>query len=420
MREMKDSGVEWIGVIPAGWKVQRAKTYFKQTNTRGNQNLVLLAATQKYGMFPQDMIEGVVKVKEDTDLQNFKTVHKGDFVISLRSFQGGFEMSDYEGVCSPAYQTFHAVKEINNGYFRYFFKSSCFIDAMNALTVGIREGKNIRYEDFANSLIIFPPLSEQTRIASYLDDKCSRIDSIIAAHELIIAKLKEYRASLITETVTRGLNPHAELKDSGVEWIGKIPAGWSVEKIKYNFNIHSGATPKSDRYEYWGGNIIWITPADYKTEDKYIEAGKKNLTEEGYKSCGTIIVPKGSIIFSKRAPVGTVAINRVPLCTNQGCLSCIPNDKVNVVYFYYTMSVFTEQFDLYSSGTTFQEISATSFANFKLPLPPLSEQTEIASYLDDKCTRIDDNIRKREILIKKLAEYKKSLIYETVTGKKEI
>ena len=91
MRELKDSGVEWIGKIPSGWKVQRAKTYFKQTNTRGNQNLVLLAATQKYGMFPQDMIEGVVKVKEDTDLQNFKTVHKGDFVISLRSFQGGFE-----------------------------------------------------------------------------------------------------------------------------------------------------------------------------------------------------------------------------------------------------------------------------------------------------------------------------------------
>ena len=133
MREMKDSGIEWIGQIPKGWELRRAKTLFTQRNSKGNEIEVLLSPTQKYGVVPQSQLEGVVQVKEDTDLQMFKTVHKGDFVISLRSFQGGFEYSLYEGVCSPAYQVFYPTSPICDTYYRYLFKSQSFMDNQSSL-----------------------------------------------------------------------------------------------------------------------------------------------------------------------------------------------------------------------------------------------------------------------------------------------
>ena len=231
MRTMKDSGIEWIGKIPVDWTLQRGKTIFAQRLTKGNQSEILLAATQKYGMLPQSEVEGVVQIKEDADLQQFRTVHKKDFVISLRSFQGGFEYSQYEGVCSPAYQVFYNTNPICHNYYRLLFKSDGFIQKMNSMTVGIREGKNIQYSDFANSLIPVPPINQQQRIADYLDRKCSQIDTIIARQQEVIEKLKAYRLSVITEAVTKGLNPDVHMKDSGVEWIGKIPEHWKIGKL---------------------------------------------------------------------------------------------------------------------------------------------------------------------------------------------
>ena len=145
----KDSGIAWIGEIPEHWELRKGKNLFKLRNSKGNNNAILLAATQKYGMIPQSQVEGVVQVKQNTDLNTFKTVHKNDYVISLRSFQGGFEMSEYEGVCSPAYQVFYSTKPCCNYFFKYMFKSYGFVSQINAFTLGIREGKNIQYEDFS-------------------------------------------------------------------------------------------------------------------------------------------------------------------------------------------------------------------------------------------------------------------------------
>lgn len=206
-----------------------------------------------------------------------------------------------------------------------------------------------------------------------------------------------------------------EMKDSGIEWIGKIPEDWLIKKIKHNFMVFAGATPKSEKKEYWDGNIIWITPADYKTEDKYVCVGKKNITIEGYKSCGTTIVPKGSIIFSKRAPVGTVAISENELCTNQGCLSCVPHECVDGVYYYYVLSVFTEQFELLSTGTTFKEISANSFVNFPLPFPTYKEQMQISFYLNQKCVEIDNILTKTRTSIEEYRRLKQAVITQAIT-----
>ena len=206
-----------------------------------------------------------------------------------------------------------------------------------------------------------------------------------------------------------------EMKDSGIEWIGEIPKDWLVKKIKHGFTIFAGATPKSEKSEYWNGKISWITPADYKTEDKYVYTGRKNISMEGYKSCGTTIVPKGSVIFSKRAPVGTVAISGNELCTNQGCLACVPLSMTDSIFFYYVISVFTEQFELVSSGTTFKEISANTFANFPLPFPIYEEQIKISSFLDRKCSELDKVLEKTRASIEEYKKLKQAVITKVVT-----
>lgn len=206
-----------------------------------------------------------------------------------------------------------------------------------------------------------------------------------------------------------------KMKDSGIEWIGEIPEGWEICKIKNNFMIYAGATPKSEKAEYWDGGIPWITPADFKTTDKYVSYGRKSLTALGYDSCGTTLVPAGSIIFSKRAPVGSVVIAKNTLCTNQGCLACIPNDAVNSTYFYYCMSIFTEQFELVSAGTTFKEIAASTFASFLLPCPPLSQQNEIVNFLNKESSRIDSMLSKTRSSIEEYKKLKQAVITQAVT-----
>lgn len=206
-----------------------------------------------------------------------------------------------------------------------------------------------------------------------------------------------------------------KMKDSGIEWIGEIPEGWEIRKIKNNFMIYAGATPKSEKAEYWDGGIPWITPADFKTTDKYVSYGRKSLTALGYDSCGSTLVPAGSIIFSKRAPVGSVVIAKNTLCTNQGCLACIPNDAVNSTYFYYCMSIFTEQFELVSAGTTFKEIAASTFASFLLPCPPLSQQNEIVNFLDKESSHIDSMLSKTRSSIEEYKKLKQAVITQAVT-----
>lgn len=422
---MKDSGIDWIGKIPDEWKIEKGKRIFAQRNERGNKiNLELLSPTQKYGVIPQTLYEelttySAVKLKEGTDLSQLKTVHKGDYCISLRSFQGGFEYSKYEGVVSPAYQIFYAIKNIDECYYKYLFKDQTFIAKMNSFTMSLRDGKNIAFSDFGNTYIPLPPLSEQTKIANFLDKKCAQIDSIIEESKKSIEEYKSWKQSVIFEAVT-GKNLRCKKKDSGIEWLGEIPEEWEVRALKTIFRIFSGTTPKSDIIEYWDGDVNWVTPADFKTEDVYVENGKRNISENGFSDCSLELIPINSLIFSKRAPIGKVCINRNEMCTNQGCLACVKKINLSIKFFYYLLSRLTEYFEVLGSGTTFKEISLTSFSDFKVLFPPISEQKSIAKFLDAKCAQIDSLISEKQSLIKDLAEYKKSLIFEAVTGKTRV
>ena len=210
------------------------------------------------------------------------------------------------------------------------------------------------------------------------------------------------------------------MKDSGVEWIGQIYKDFAIKRIKHSFNIFSGGTPNTSNTNYWDGDIPWLTPADFKTSDIYVFSGKRNITKMGYQNCSSAIFPKNSIIFSKRAPIGTVALAANKLCINQGCFALVNKGKADTKFYYYVLSIYTTLFDFFGSGTTFKEISALTFKNIVLPCPPITEQHKIADFLDHKSSEIDQTISEKQQQLETLAEYKKSLIYEYVTGKREV
>ena len=208
------------------------------------------------------------------------------------------------------------------------------------------------------------------------------------------------------------MRTYEKYKDSGISWIGKVPEDWEVMKIKHIGKLYSGATPTTSNPLFWNGDIKWVTPVDIN-EKFILETGRK-ITREGYESCGTNMVEANSIIMSTRAPIGKVAINKVPVCTNQGCKSIVCN-HINVGYCYYLLSTCTEELNFLGSGTTFLELSFSALANFEIPYPSLSEQEAIANYLDKKTAEIDKIIAEREKKIELLNELKSSIISRAVT-----
>ena len=237
----------------------------------------------------------------------------------------------------------------------------------------------------------------------------------------MIDLLRRQRTAVISYAVTKGLDPSAPLKDSGVEWLGQIPAHWDVRRLKFVSKIYNGATPNSAEIDYWGGDINWATPDDLGSlEGKYISETKRKLTEKGYSSCGATLVPPGSIVISTRAPIGHLAIARTDLCTNQGCRSLVPFKQIDNLFLYFVLYAGKTVLQSSGSGSTFQELSARELANFTISFPPLPEQHAIAAFLDRETARIDRLISKIEESITLLQRQRVALISAAVTGKIDV
>ena len=411
MREMKDSGIEWLEDIPIHWEIIPNKWIMKKKkeicSTYHGEDILSLTMN---GVIIRDLTAGG---KMPATFDGYQRLTAGNLLMCLFDIDVTprcIGLIKNDGLSSPAYSQFVLNEK---GYAPYYYYYYLNLDHTKEL---LHMAKNLRHsltEDQLGEIsVAVPPYEEQIRIVDALEEKLPQVDHLITNVQAQIDKLKAYKQSLITEVVTKG----------GVDWIGEIPMHWNIVATKYLFEIFSGATPKSEIIANWDGNIIWITPADYKTDDVFVSCGRRNLSEQGFASCSTSIIPANSIIFSKRAPIGAVAINTVELCTNQGCLSCVNKDEsnINAKFFYYVMAIATEHYELLGSGTTFKEISASNFANFVLPWPAIDEQIAMVEYLDDKCTMIAQLIAIKQKKINKLTEYKKSIIYEYVTGKKEV
>lgn len=207
-----------------------------------------------------------------------------------------------------------------------------------------------------------------------------------------------------------------EYKDSGVEWLGSIPEHWSVEPLKRRFYVVGGSTPKSDEAIYWDGDIIWVSPVDLsRLASLYITDSARKITAQGLASCGTTLVPTGSIVLSTRAPIGSLAVAATTLCTNQGCKSLIPRDNEESIYFAYVLRAATVPLNLRGKGTTFVELSADELGAFKVPVPPRPEQVAVARFLDRETTKIDALIAEQEKLVTLLAEKRQATISFTAT-----
>lgn len=413
---MKDSGIDWIGKIPDEWEINKIDSLYTLRNTKvSDKNYPPLSVTMK-GIVPQ-----LATAAKSDDGDNRKLVKKGDFVINSRSDRRGSSgISNYEGSVSLINTILTPRGRMNPDYYNWLFHTVQFEDEFYKWGHGIVDDLwTTRWQDMKNISVLVPPEEAQEKIANFLDKKCAQIDSIIEESKKSIEEYKSWKQSMIFEAVT-GKNLRCKKKDSGIEWLGEILEEWEARALKTIFRIFSGTTPKSDIIEYWDGDVNWVTPADFKTEDVYVENGKRNISENGFSDCSLELIPINSLIFSKRAPIGKVCINRNEMCTNQGCLACVKKINLSIKFFYYLLSSLTEYFEVLGSGTTFKEISLTSFSDFKVLFPPLSEQESIAKFLDAKCAQIDSLISEKQSLIKDLAEYKKSLIFEAVTGKRRV
>lgn len=421
-REMKDSGVAWIGEIPKGWGLEKAKLLFKQSTSRGNERLVLLSATQDRGVINKSELDGVVQVSANADLNLFKTVHVNDFVISLRSFQGGFELSKEEGVISPAYTVFRMLYQLYPHYYRYLFKSIGFIDKINSLTVGIREGKNIQYKDFANMIIPQIDEIEQQTIANYLDEKCAEIDNLISLLEEMIGELKAYKQSVITEAVCKGLNKNAPMKESGIEWIGEIPRDWGICRLKNHIIFN----PKHKNEKgLCNDDIVSFMPMECLRTGNIEPKSTTYQIAQAYTP-----FENDDIVMAKVTPCfenGNIAIaydllNGYGFGSSELFVFRCNNELSNTFLYYYLQSNFAKAIGVSSMTGTggLKRVNPTTLNNIQLLFPPLSEQQTIANYLDEKCGNIEGLIAIKQAKIDELKEFKKSLIYEYVTGKKSV
>lgn len=417
MREMKDSGIEWIGKVPVEWKIDNPQYHFSQRKDRAKQGMVQLTASQKYGVITQtEYMErtgaNIVTVQKDFDI--LKLVCAGDFVIHMRSFQGGLEYSEKTGSISSAYVMLIPSNTIREPrYYKWFFKSSNYIDALSSTSNLVRDGQAMRWSNFIQLPILFPPAEEQQRIADFLDAKCAEIDALTADIQTQIDTLEQYKRSVITETVTKGLNPNAEMKDSGIEWVGKMPLAWDAVPNKYLMYKVKNICPV-----YNGEDILSLTTNGVIIRDLN-GGGKMPTSFDGYQKVtpGNLLMCLFDIDVTPRC---------IGLVKNFGLTSPAYSQFVMrsgayapYYYYYYLMVDYTKEL-LRMAKNLRHSLTEDQLGAIKAPNPPYEEQVQIAEFLDKKCVEINLVIEDKNRQLATLDEYKKSLIFEYVTGKKEV
>lgn len=409
--EYKDSGVQWLGEIPSHWELLKMKYAFKERSEKNHPNEEPLCATQSRGVIPQSLYEGRVVVV-NKGFEGLKLVKVGDFVISLRSFQGGIEYAYYQGIISAAYTVLQPKESDMAPYFKYMFKSHDYIQLLQTCVTGIREGQNINYPLLAKKAVPIPPMEEQHAIVSYLDTKCSKLDTFISNKEKEITLLQEMKQRVITDAVTRGLNPNVKFKPTNIPWLPEIPEHWEEKRLSTQFTgdvqVNKDFTVKH-AFKFNYGELVPKNevgaPEEYR--DVYV---RYSLIKEG-----DILINGLNLNYdfvSQRvacAPVDGIITSAYVVC----------RPRKNVNYNYYTLL-----FKAMDSMKLFHGMGSgirltLSFKELKkqlLPVPPIEEQHAIVSYITERTAKIDSLIEKLNKEIECVKEYKQRLVSDVVTG----
>ncbi|HHO0808873.1 TPA: restriction endonuclease subunit S [Aeromonas hydrophila] len=413
--EYKDSGVEWLGGIPNHWISVQSRRLFALRNTRARAGDRQLAATQKYGVIFQDIfmeLEGRRVVQVQIGAEILKHVEPGDFVISMRSFQGGIEYCPYEGCVSSAYVPLTPIKWVHPDYFRYLFKSSPYIQALQSTSNLVRDGQALRFENF--SLVDLPvvPIDEQRTIAAFLDYETARIDRLIAKQQRLIELLKEKRQAVISHAVTKGLNPNAPMKDSGVEWLGQVPEHWQIQKTAWHFTAQKGRNGQMLTKEYCGENSGDYPVYSGQTENNGI-MGRIDSFEFDFGNDGCLF----STTVGAKAM--SLSLLKGKFSLSQNCMIIIPreNNAFSVNFaFYHFQPLFS-----YERGLIPEHMQASfrmdDLYQYSIAMPPVSEQIEISDFINGEVIKIDYLVQIAEKAITLMQERRSALISAAVTGK---
>ena len=431
MREMKDSGIEWIGEIPKDWEITKIGMLYNLRITKVSDTDYAPLSVTKMGVLPQ--LETVAKTNAHDDR---KLVKKGDFVINSRSDRrGSCGISNYYGSVSLINIVLEPKNNMSSGYYSCLFKTVQFADEFYKNGHGIVDDLwTTGWQDMKRIILPVPHYSEQQQIANYLDTKCSEIDATAEDIQKEISILEEYKKSVITEAVTKGLNPDAEMKDSGIEWIGEIPKDWEFPKITHildythPYPIGDGdhGTIKAENYSEEGIPFIRVQNLGFATE--LIMNNVVYITEKQNNGIINSTLYPNDILFAKTgATIGKVGImpeNIKKANTTSHVGKITVSEEVVPKYIFYVLSSFIgyKQFwDIALMKSTRPELSIDEIKTLHVLLPKTKEeQQQIADYLDTKCSEIDSLIADKKRQLDILADYKKSLIYEYVTGKKEV
>ncbi len=424
----KDVGLHWVSSIPEHWSFTRNMALFEERESKNHPEKELLAVTIAYGVVKQEELAELTERKNTAsdDKTNYKLVKPGDLAYNkMRMWQGAIGISPYEGIVSPAYVILKSKANIEPRYFHYQFKTPGFISEAGRYSYGLCDDMNsLRFKDFKTLYSVNPPLEEQRAISDFLDHETAKIDDLIAKQERLIELLKEKRQAVISHAVTKGLNPDAPMKDSGVEWLGEVPAHWEITKFSHHIYFQEGPGIMADDFHDEGVPLLRIEniqPGYIRLEGcNYLDPKKVAKKWNHYR------LNKGDLVISASATTGIVsevndsAVGAIPytglIRLRPGTCYIIQSYIKHLV----VSSLFTTQIDLLKAGATMSHFGPTHLRQMVITLPPVQEQQRISEHIDKECAVIDKTIEKCIAAIELQKEHRTALISAAVTGKIDV
>lgn len=423
----KDSGIKWLGTIPANWRIEKGKHVLSVLSkpVLQDDDVVTCFRDGEVVLRNERRTEGFTMSDKEIGYQH---IDKGDIVIhGMDGFAGSIGISKSTGKGSPVLVVCNPIKD-NPSYLVYYLRILANTNVFLSLSTGIRQRScDLKWNKISVLPFPLPSLPEQRTITTYLDEKCGEIDTLISLQEEMISELQAYKQSVITEAVTKGLDSNVPMKDSGVEWIGMIPEGWKIQRLRTLGNCQNGISKGG---EYFGDefDFPFVNYTDaYKNIDVPYPEGRANSTEEDRKQYSLI---EGDILFTRTSETideigyASTCTQTIPNAVFSGFLIRFRPTGKELYYgfskYYFRSSIHRAFFVKEMNLVTRASLSQNLLKNLPTLIPPLSEQQAIASYLDEKTSQIDSLIALKQEKITELKDYKKSIIYEYVTGKKKV
>ena len=427
--DYKDSGVEWLGEIPSHWEILSAKRMFQSVRTHAYKSDEQLAASQKYGVIPQSLMMQLNDSKVMLALkgtESFRHVEVNNFVISLRSFEGGIEYSQYTGCVSPAYTVLKNSKPISYGYYSYLLKCMPFIAALQSSTDSLRDGKSINYEQFGALSLPLSSVQEQNVIAVFLDHETTKIDNLIEKQQQLIELLKEKRQAVISHAVTKGLNPNVPMKDSSVEWLGEVPEHWIVRRLKHTANLQSGIPKGKD---LTGKNSISVPMLRVaNVQDGYLDLEDVHVIDIEPSQLERYLLRDGDVLMNEggdndqlgRGAVWSASIDN---CIHQNHVFAIRPQNIESDWLDMLTRAAYAKFHFYrvaKQSTNLASISSTNIKETPLLIPPVEERVEILKFIKLQLGKLKKSEELSVNQVALLQERRTALISAAVTGKIDV